>query len=109
MNRHPVVFRRTAQADLQAIFSYVLDRSCNADIARNYVRRIRNKCQEIGDAPLAHPELPEIFPGLRMAVFERRIVILYTVENGTIRIVSILSGSRDYAVLIKRITSSPPP
>lgn len=109
MKRLPVVFRRTAQADLRAIFSYVLDKSRNADTARNYVRRIRNTCQEIGDAPLAHPELPDILPGLRMAVFERRIVILYVFENETIRIVSILSGSRDYAVLIKRLTSSPPP
>jgi toxin ParE1/3/4 len=109
MKPHKVVFRKTAQADLRAIFSYVLERSGSRDTALNYVRRIRSKGEEIGIAPLAHVERPDIWPGLRMAVFERRIVILYVVQNETIRITNILSGSRDYQTLMRTTRSSPPP
>jgi len=77
--------------------------------ALNYVQRTHRKCGEIGFAPLAHVERPDIWPGLRMAVFERRIVILYVVQNETIRITNILSGSPDYEALLRTTRSSPPP
>lgn len=109
MKRHKVVFRKAAQADLRAIFSFVLEKSSSSEIALSYVRRIQRKCQEIGVAPLAHVERPDIWPGLRMAVFERRIVILYVVQNGTIRITNILSGNRDYQTVVRTTRSSPPP
>jgi toxin ParE1/3/4 len=109
MKPHKVVFRKAAQADLRAIFSYVLEKSGSSDTAQNYLRRIQRKCEEIGIAPLAHVERPDIWPGLRMAVFERRIVILYVVEKETIRITNVLSGSRDYEALIRTTRSSPPP
>ncbi|WP_455272299.1 type II toxin-antitoxin system RelE/ParE family toxin [Rhizobium herbae] len=74
MKPHKVVFRKAAQADLRAIFSYVLEKSGSSETAMNYIQRIQRKCGEIGSAPLAHVERPDIWPGLRMAVFERRIV-----------------------------------
>ncbi|WP_426228649.1 type II toxin-antitoxin system RelE/ParE family toxin [Pararhizobium sp. DWP3-4] len=76
MKPHKVVFRKAAQADLRTIFSYVLEKSGSSGTALKYVRRIQRKCEEIGIAPLAHLERPDIWPGLRMAVFERRIVSL---------------------------------
>jgi toxin ParE1/3/4 len=109
MKPHKVVFRKAAQADLRAIFSYVLEKSGSSETAMNYIQRIQRKCGETGSAPLAHVERPDIWPGLRMAVFERRIVILYVVQNETIRITNILSGSRDYEALIRTTRSSPPP
>lgn len=86
-----------------------LGKSGSSDTALNYLRRIRRKCEEIGIAPLAYVERPDIWPGLRMAVFERRIVILYVVEKETIRITNILSGSRGYEALIRTTRFSPPP
>lgn len=109
MKSHKVVFRKTAQADLRAIFAYVLEKSGSTNTALNYVRRIQRRCEEIGTAPLACIERPDIRPGIRMAVFERRIVILYVVQSETIRITNILSGSRDYEALVRPTTSSPPP
>lgn len=109
MKPHKVVFRKAAQADLRTIFSYVLEKSGSSDTALKYVRRIQRKCEEIGIAPFAHVERPNIWPGLRMAVFERRIVILYVVQKETIRITNILSGSRNYEALIRATRSSPPP
>ncbi|WP_438749544.1 type II toxin-antitoxin system RelE/ParE family toxin [Pararhizobium sp. O133] len=109
MKPYKVVFRKTALADLRAIFSYVLEKSGSRKTALNYVKRIQRKCDEIGTAPLAYVERPDIFPELRMAVFERRIVILYVVQKTTVRITSVQSGSRDYEVLVRPPTSSPPP
>jgi len=108
MKLHKVVFRKTAQSDLRAIFAYVLEKCGSADTALNYVRRIQRRCEEIGIAPLAYVERPDIRPGIRMAVFERRIVILYVIQNETIRITNILSGSRDYEALVRSTTSPPP-
>ncbi|WP_426236641.1 hypothetical protein [Pararhizobium sp. DWP1-1-3] len=56
-----------------------LEKSGSSGTALKYVRRIQRRCEEIGIAPLAHVERPDIWTGLRMAVFERRIVILYVV------------------------------
>jgi len=52
MKRYSVVFRETAKADLESIFSYALDQSKSRDTALAYVKRIRNRCAKIGDAPL---------------------------------------------------------
>ncbi|MGV1790884.1 type II toxin-antitoxin system RelE/ParE family toxin [Rhizobium sp. A37_96] len=102
MKRYSVVFRETAKADLQSIFNYVLDQSKSRDTALAYIKRIRNKCARIGDAPLGGIARFDLGPGLRMAVFERSIVILYVVEEERVRITNIFFGSRDYATLVTR-------
>jgi toxin ParE1/3/4 len=102
MKRYSVVFRETAKADLQSIFSYVLDQSKNRQTALGYIRRIRNKCAKIGDAPLGGVARPDLATDIRMAVFERSIVILYFVEDDCVRITNIFFGSRDYETLLMR-------
>ncbi|NTJ63654.1 type II toxin-antitoxin system RelE/ParE family toxin [Agrobacterium rhizogenes] len=102
MKRYSVVFRETAKADLLSIFSYVLDQSKNSDTALDYIKRIRNKCAKIGDAPLGGVARPDLGAGIRMAVFERSVVILYVVEEERVRITNIVFGRRDYAALMTR-------
>ncbi len=102
MKRYSVVFRETAKGDLQSIFSYVLDQSKSRDTALAYIRRIRNKCAKIGDVPLGGVARPDLGAGIRMAVFERSVVILYVIEEERVRVTNIFFGSRDSAALVTR-------
>lgn len=102
MRRYSVAFRETAKADLRSIFNYVLDQSKSRQTALAYIKRIRDKCGKIGDAPLGGVARSDLGAGLRMVVFERSIVILYFVEGERVRITNIFSGSRDYETLLSR-------
>ena len=107
MKRYSVVFRETAKADLQLIFSYVLDQSKSRDTALAYIKRIRGRCAKIGAAPVGSVARPDLGAGIRMAVFERSVVILYVVilyivEEERVRVTNIFFGSRDYAALVTR-------
>ncbi|WP_229002071.1 type II toxin-antitoxin system RelE/ParE family toxin [Rhizobium sp. AB2/73] len=80
----------------------MLDQSKNRQTALGYIKRIRNKCMKIGNAPLGGVARPDLAAGIRMAVFERSIVILYLVEDDRVRITNIIFGSRDYETLLAR-------
>ncbi|MFS8111562.1 type II toxin-antitoxin system RelE/ParE family toxin [Rhizobium jaguaris] len=101
MKRYSVAFRGAAQADLRSIFNYVHDRSQSRQTALSYVRRIRERCEKIGDAPFGGVARPDIGINLRMAVFERSIVILYIVEGDRVRITNMIAGGRDYEALLR--------
>jgi toxin ParE1/3/4 len=101
MKRYSVAFRGAAQTDLRSIFNYVLDRSKSRETAISYIRRIRERCEKIGDAPFGGVARPDIGANLRMAVFERSVVILYIVEGDQVRITNIISGGRDYETLLR--------
>ncbi len=101
MRSYRVTFRKTAQRDLKSIFDYLLEQSKSRATALTYTRRLRARCQNIGDAPFGGVARPDLAPDLRMAVFERSIVILYQVQGNIVRITNIVSGSQDYAALVQ--------
>lgn len=101
MKRYRVTFRKAAKTDLQAIFSFILEVSRSRRTAVGYIRRVRDRCARIGDAPFSGVARPDLDAGLRMAVFERRIVILYLVENDRVRITNIFFGAQDYEALLR--------
>ncbi|WEZ84024.1 hypothetical protein P6U16_04700 [Rhizobium sp. 32-5/1] len=57
--------------------------------------------QKIADAPFGGVAREDIAAGIRMAIFERSVVILYHVDAETIRITTVVSGAKDYAALSK--------
>jgi toxin ParE1/3/4 len=101
MKSYHVTFRKTAQRDLKAVFDYVLERSGSRQTALQYTRRLRARCGNICDAPFGGVARPELGPDLRMAVFERSIVILYIVQDDRVRITNIFSGGQDYEALLR--------
>ncbi len=101
MRRFPVEFRPQAMDELLDIAAYVLDRSRNIHTAENYVDRIHARCEKIGDAPFAGVAREDLGPGIRLAVFEKSVVILYTVEGDTVWITNIFSEGRDYEALLR--------
>jgi toxin ParE1/3/4 len=101
MRRLAVEFRPSATADLLIIFEYVLDVSGSAETARRFTRRIRDRCERIGDAPHGGRPRDDLFPGLRTVPFERSAVIAYTVEGERVLIINIFHGGRDYEALYR--------
>ena len=102
MRRYSVRYTAQANADISAIFKYTLERSRNFIIATSYTDRLYDRCLKIGDAPFGGVARDDIAAGLRLTVFERRVVILYRIEKETVWITAILSGGRDYASLVDR-------
>jgi toxin ParE1/3/4 len=102
LKTYSVQYRPSAQRDIEAIADYVFEQSKNATTTLRYIRRLRDRCRKIGDAPFAHIALDDFGDGVRMAVFERSAVILYRVERNAVFITNVFSAGKDYAALLKR-------
>jgi len=102
MKRFPVEYRPEAVENLLDIAAYVFEQSQNIKTSEGYLDRIYRRCEKIGDAPFGGVARDDLGPGIRMAVFEKSIVILYIVEGSAVWITNIFSGSRDYETLLTR-------
>ena len=102
MERFAVEYRPEAVENLLDIAAYVFERSQNIQTSEGYVDRIYRRCEKIGDAPFGGVARDDLGPGIRLAVFEKSIVILYIIEGSTVWITNIFSGSRDYETLLTR-------
>jgi toxin ParE1/3/4 len=100
MRQLVVRYRPQATDDILDIAAYVLDRSQNIASAHAYIDRLYARCERIGHAPLAGAAREDLGLGFRMAVFERRIVILYRLEDDSVWITNVISGGRDYETLL---------
>ena len=94
MKPYHVTFRKVAQRDMKAIFDYVLDQSANRATALRYTKRLRARCERICGAPFGGVARPDLGPDLRIAVFEKSIVILYLVEGESVRITTSSPAAR---------------
>ncbi|WP_409565470.1 type II toxin-antitoxin system RelE/ParE family toxin [Methylobacterium sp. J-001] len=90
------MFRAQARADLANIFRTVLHLSQDAPTARRFTQRIKDRCDRIGDAPHAGRPRDDLSEGLRTVPFERSAIIAYRVERGSVRILNIFYGGRDF-------------
>lgn len=101
MRRLAVFFRPEALDDLGDIFRFVRRSSGNTSVAASFVRRIKARCDRIGDAPRAGRPRDDLAPGLRTVPFERSAVIAYLVEDDRVRIVNVFYGGKDYEALYR--------
>jgi toxin ParE1/3/4 len=102
MQRLRVEFRPSANVDIAAIFEYIFEASRSSAVAGRFIRRIRDRCERIGDVPLGGRPRDDLAPGLRTVPFERSAVIAYIVEGGAVQITNIFYGGRDYEALYPR-------
>lgn len=101
MSGYRVEYLPAAFTGIEEIFNYVLDGSRNQVTAERYVDRLYERCEHIADAPFGGVLRVDLGPDLRMAVFERKVIILYRVEPDTVLITNIFSGGRDYEALMR--------
>ncbi|KRB50117.1 plasmid stabilization protein [Rhizobium sp. Root708] len=101
MESYRVEYRPEALEATVAIVAYVLEASQNRVTAERYIERLYDRCERIGDAPFAGVARSDLGANLRMAVFEKSIVILYAVEDNVVSITNIFSGGQDYQTLLR--------
>ncbi|NEI73284.1 type II toxin-antitoxin system RelE/ParE family toxin [Rhizobium lusitanum] len=102
MERYAVEYRPEAMENLLEVAAYVFDLSQNVETTEAYIGRIYARCEKIGDAPFGGVARDDLGAGVRMAVFEKSVVILYTIVENAVWITNIFFGSRDYATLVTR-------
>ncbi|GLS34561.1 hypothetical protein GCM10010869_01490 [Mesorhizobium tianshanense] len=108
VQRLAVVLSEKAITDLEAIAAYILASSGSESIANGFVDRIKDRCQNIGNAPRGGRPRDDIVPGLRAVPFEHSAVIAYVVDDDFVHIVNIFYGGRDYETLMRDGGSSDP-
>lgn len=92
---HRIIFTPDAEANLSTLYDYIAD---NASLARagDFVGRIEAACMALSEFPLRGIARPDLGVGLRTLAFERRAVIVYSVDSDLVRIVRIHYAGRDY-------------
>lgn len=96
-----VRFRPEAVRDLEGIFGFIVELTNDPAMASGYVRRIRNRCLQIGNVPRGGTPRDDLEPGLRTVPFERRAVIAYRLNESGVEITNIFYGGRDFEALYR--------
>lgn len=91
-----VRFLPTATDDLFDIAMWIAERA-DWDVARDYVARVEAACRRLAHFPLRGTPRDELGPGMRSIPFERRLVIVYRIEDETVEIIRCLASGRDPA------------
>jgi toxin ParE1/3/4 len=87
-------------ANLLEIADYIIGQSRNVITAQGYLDRIYDRCEKIANAPFGSVIREDLGAGIRMAVFEKSVAILYVVQDETVWITNVFAGGRDYATLL---------
>ena len=94
-----VVFAPEARDDLKELYMFIAERS-KPDRAMAYVNRIEAYCRGFADYPERGTRRDDLFPGLRVVGFERRVTIAFHVDADTVKFLRILYGGREIEALI---------
>jgi toxin ParE1/3/4 len=89
-----IVFAPEARADLRNLYLFIAERS-GAERAIGYVQRIEASCLGLADFPTRGTKRDDLWPGLRVMGFERRVTIAFIVQPDDVTILRILYGGRD--------------
>ncbi len=102
MRRLRVEFQPEAVAELRAIFESVMEIAGSVRVAQGFTRRIKARCDRIGDIPLGGRPRDDLAKGLRTVAFERSVIIAYRVTTECVEVTNIFYGWRDYAALFSK-------
>ena len=89
-----IEFAPEARDDLRELYLYI-ERQAGADRAIAYIERIERFCLAFADFPERGSKRDDLFPGLRVVGFERRISIAFGVGPGAVTFYRFLYGGRD--------------
>ena len=102
--RYKVEFTPNAERDLSSISDWIIHQSGIIRPALEYVRRIRTYCNSFVTFPHRGTQRDDLYPGIRLIGFERRVTIAFIVIDDTVQIVRIFYAGRD----IDRYFHEPP-
>lgn len=92
---HKVYFRPKAEADLVALYNYILAHA-GPKVAAGYLDRLEGACMKLATFPERGTRRPDILAGLRTIGFERRVTIAFRVLKTRVEIIAIAYGGRDF-------------
>ena len=92
---HEVIWRPEARDDLYAIYDWIAEQA-DPDTAYAYTSRIKAFALRLTHFPNRGTPHVDISSGLRSVTFERRIIIAYRVEIGTVHVVRLICAARDF-------------
>ncbi len=94
MQTIPVLFSKRANTQLIEILDYITLKS-DRNIALNYVMKLHEFCQKIGQHPHVGIEREKRLPGVRFLGYKRRATIAFTVQDSHVLIAGIFYGGQD--------------
>jgi toxin ParE1/3/4 len=95
-----IEFAPEARDDLRELYLYIADHA-GPDRAIAYIDRIEAFCRGFAEFPERGIHRDDLFPGLRVVGFERRISIAFGVRPRSVIFYRFLYGGRDLAALFK--------
>jgi toxin ParE1/3/4 len=95
-----VVFEPSAQADLDELYDWIVER---ADVvtAERYMRRVRTPCERLDLFPERGTRRDDLAPGLRTFGIERRVTIAFKVYPDRVSIIRVLYGGRNIDAILR--------
>ncbi|OJF95852.1 type II toxin-antitoxin system RelE/ParE family toxin [Pararhizobium antarcticum] len=101
MKSYGVEYTSEASENITDLFEYVLDQSQNYTTATRYIDRLYEKCEAIGNAPFGGVARDDLSVGTRLAIFEKKVLILYSLLEDVIVITNVFHGAQDYLSLLR--------
>jgi len=95
---HQVRLSELAISDLVALHHWITAEA-DAAIAGEYIDRIEIRIAALVDFPDRGTPRNDLAPGLRTLSFERRLLIAYRVDGGTVLVLRVISAQRELAPL----------
>lgn len=93
-----IEFAPEARDDLRELYLYIADHA-GPDRAMAYVDRIEAFCRGFANFPERGIRRDDLFPGLRVVGFERRISVAFSVLSTSVIFYRFLYGGRNLADL----------
>ena len=95
MKTREVIFSPEARDDLLRLYDWLAD-AAGPGIALSYVERIEAYCDGFRIAGERGNLRSEVRPGLRIAGFEKRVSIAFTVDEEQVTILRLFYGGRNW-------------
>ncbi|MGL4490448.1 MAG: type II toxin-antitoxin system RelE/ParE family toxin [Rhizobiaceae bacterium] len=96
MTQLPVRLRAQALEDIKDIFDWIVKETNHHSAAEQFINRIYDRCESIGEFPLKGIARDDLKLGIRVLNFERKAVIAYRLLTGEIEVTNIFYGGRDW-------------
>jgi len=98
--KHRIEFSPVARDDLRALYLYI-SKHASPERAMAYIDRIEGFCRTFVDFPERGLRRDDLFPGLRVVGFERRISVAFGVTQDAVIFYRFLYGGRDLVSALK--------
>lgn len=98
--KYRVTYAPEAQQHLTNIFTWIADQG-SSETAERFVMSIYEFCDGLSDFPHLGVAREDLFPGMRVLGFRRRVTIGFIVTEHEVEIYGVYYGGRNYEALIR--------